>query len=89
MWCFARENREFKLQITKAIPFFHHWTTLTPMLEVALQQTELYAQENNLKIVGWYHANENVHDVGLPERTIRVAEIIKKYFEKSVILLVY
>lgn len=27
-----------KLQITKAIPFFHHWTTLTPMLEVALQQ---------------------------------------------------
>jgi hypothetical protein len=26
------------LEIKTAVPFFHHWTTLTPMLEVALQQ---------------------------------------------------
>jgi endonuclease III len=24
--------------IKSAVPFFHHWTTLTPMLEVALKQ---------------------------------------------------
>lgn len=25
-------------EITTSVPFFHHWTTVTPMLEVALQQ---------------------------------------------------
>jgi hypothetical protein len=29
-------------QITTAVPFFHHWTTVTPMLEVALQQVNLF-----------------------------------------------
>lgn len=27
-------------QVTTAVPFFHHWTTVTPMLEVALQQVK-------------------------------------------------
>lgn len=30
------------LHITKAIPFFHHWITLSPMLEVALRQVRIY-----------------------------------------------
>lgn len=28
------------LQVKTAVPFFHHWTTLTPMLEVALKQVK-------------------------------------------------
>ncbi|KAG0748298.1 hypothetical protein G6F57_005692 [Rhizopus arrhizus] len=77
-----------ELQITKAVPFFHHWTTLTPMLEVALQQTEIYAQKNDLKIVGWYHANEVINDHSLPERAVQVVEIIRKQFEKCLVLLI-
>jgi hypothetical protein len=26
------------LQVRTAVPYFHHWTTVTPMLEVALKQ---------------------------------------------------
>lgn len=29
------------VNITRAVPLFHHWTTLTPMLEVALQQVNI------------------------------------------------
>jgi hypothetical protein len=28
--------------IKSAVPFFHHWTTVTPMLEVALKQVRKY-----------------------------------------------
>lgn len=28
------------LHIKTAVPYFHHWTTVTPMLEVALRQVE-------------------------------------------------
>lgn len=29
------------IDITKAVPLFHHWTTMSPMLEVALQQVAI------------------------------------------------
>jgi hypothetical protein len=41
-----------------------------------------------LKIVGWYHANEVVNDHSLPERAVQVVEIIRKQFEKCLVLLV-
>lgn len=31
-------NTTHGIQVETAIPFFHHWTTVTPMLEVALKQ---------------------------------------------------
>lgn len=33
-----------KINITTAVPLFHHWTTLSPMLEVALQQVNADAK---------------------------------------------
>ena len=32
------EDKSSKIIIADAIPLFHHWNTLTPMLEVGLQQ---------------------------------------------------
>jgi hypothetical protein len=31
-------DKSNKIIITDAVPLFHHWNTLTPMLEVGLQQ---------------------------------------------------
>ncbi|KAI8076421.1 uncharacterized protein B0P05DRAFT_472190 [Gilbertella persicaria] len=71
-------KNEKELMVKTAVPFFHHWTTVTPMLEVALRQTEIYAKENDLVIVGWYHGNARLEDTSLPERAVKVAETIKK-----------
>jgi hypothetical protein len=35
------------IDITKAVPLFHHWTTLSPMLEVALQQVAILMHVKN------------------------------------------
>ncbi|GAB5588266.1 hypothetical protein Unana1_03166 [Umbelopsis nana] len=76
------------VNITRAIPLFHHWTTLSPMLEVALQQVELYATSKNLTIAGWYIANETGNDRSLNEHTIKVIEKIARQNEKSVVFLI-
>jgi hypothetical protein len=36
----SNNNADDQIVITDAIPLFHHWTTLTPMLEVGLQQVK-------------------------------------------------
>ncbi|KAI7906968.1 uncharacterized protein BX663DRAFT_548067 [Cokeromyces recurvatus] len=72
------KNTANGLEVQTAVPFFHNWTTLTPMLEIALKQTDLYAKKNNLAIIGWYHGNARLEDDTLPERSIKVAETIKK-----------
>ncbi|CAO3613612.1 unnamed protein product [Mucor hiemalis] len=72
------KNTADGVQVETAVPYFHHWTTVTPMLEVALKQTETYAKKNNLSIVGWYQV--------LPERAVKVAETIKKNNNEKAIL---
>ncbi|CAO3664966.1 unnamed protein product [Umbelopsis ramanniana] len=76
------------VNITRAVPLFHHWTTLTPMLEVALQQVDLYATKNKLEIVGWYVANENNTDRSLNEHTIKTIDKISRQNEKAVVFLI-
>lgn len=34
------QNTADGLLVKTAIPFFHHWTTVTPMLEIALKQVQ-------------------------------------------------
>ncbi|KAF9967694.1 hypothetical protein BGZ70_008595 [Mortierella alpina] len=51
--------------IVDAVPFFHFWNTLTPMLEVAMTQTDLHCKANGLRIIGYYEANERLDDEAL------------------------
>ncbi|KAI8376271.1 uncharacterized protein BYT42DRAFT_573999 [Radiomyces spectabilis] len=74
--------------VTHAIPFFHHWTSQTPMLEVALQQAELYAKQKDLTIVGWYQANEREDDKSLHANAIRVADTIRRNSQHALIFLI-
>ena len=47
-----------KCIIQDCIPLFHGCLTLAPMLEVALTQIESFCESLNLKICGYYQANE-------------------------------
>jgi hypothetical protein len=48
------------LEITEAVPVLHAETTLTPMLEAALEHVEVYAGKKGLVVVGMYEVSEGV-----------------------------
>ncbi|KAF9321995.1 ER membrane protein complex subunit 8 [Linnemannia elongata] len=48
--------------VIDAVPFFHFWGALTPMLEVAMTQVDLHCKANGLRIIGYYEANERLED---------------------------
>jgi hypothetical protein len=48
---------------------------------------DLWAQKDSLKIVGYYHANQNIHDEKLSPISIKIANKIKHNFGDSIILL--
>ncbi|KAG9299184.1 hypothetical protein G9A89_013832 [Geosiphon pyriformis] len=74
--------------ITDAVPLFHHWTTLTPMLEVGLQQVDIYAAHHKLRIVGYYHANAQAADKSLPGIGMKIASKIRESFTDAIALVV-
>ncbi|KAI0276242.1 hypothetical protein BGY98DRAFT_987170 [Russula aff. rugulosa BPL654] len=53
------------VEIVDAVPLQHHWTNLSPMMEVGLGQTVNYAQNHQLQVVGFYEAPERVGDTTL------------------------
>ncbi|KAF9580002.1 hypothetical protein BGW38_003516 [Lunasporangiospora selenospora] len=52
-------------QVVDAVPFFHFWNTLTPMLEIAMTQVDLHCKANGLRIVGYYEASAKADDEAL------------------------
>ncbi|KAF8968884.1 hypothetical protein BGZ46_010774 [Entomortierella lignicola] len=51
--------------VVDAVPLFHFWNTLTPMLEVAITQIDLHCKANGLRIIGYYEANEGFKNATL------------------------
>jgi len=66
--------------ITDAVPLFHNALSLTPMLDVALTQIEERFCKKDLKIVGYYQANENIRDA---EPDFIATKICEKIAENS------
>ena len=52
-----------KDQILEAIPLVHSLLLPTPMIQIALNQVEIYATKKGLKMVGVYFGNEANVDV--------------------------
>ncbi|KAN0111834.1 UPF0172 domain containing protein [Russula decolorans] len=50
------------IDIVDAVPLQHHWTNLSPMMEVGLGMTANYAQTRELQVVGFYEAPERAGD---------------------------
>ncbi|CAO3642195.1 unnamed protein product [Cunninghamella blakesleeana] len=84
----GKVDNELITSITTAIPLFHHWTTLTPMLDLALEQVELYAEKKQLQIVGWYQANERINDKALHDNGLKVVEAIRQRYKAAVAFIV-
>ncbi|KAF7731988.1 hypothetical protein EC973_007093 [Apophysomyces ossiformis] len=86
-----------KVIVSTAVPFFHHWAAMTPMLETALQQVldtvcekqvEIYASQKDMEIVGWYQANARQDDSSLHEDAVRVANTIRQQTKQAIIFVV-
>ncbi|RIA98120.1 hypothetical protein C1645_176215 [Glomus cerebriforme] len=82
------DNTTNKIIIVDAVPLFHHWNTLTPMLEVGLQQIEIYANRKKLNVVGYYHANERVDDNKLPPFGQKIVSKLQENFNNAIALVV-
>ncbi|KAI9251799.1 hypothetical protein BDA99DRAFT_444232 [Phascolomyces articulosus] len=81
-------NNNGTIHVKTGLSLFHHWTSMTPMLEVALQQAESYATKKKLKIVGWYQANVGLKDTTLHESVVRVADVIRRNSGQAVVFIV-
>ncbi|CAH8430648.1 unnamed protein product [Dicrocoelium dendriticum] len=76
----CNQSDVIKLTITDYVPLFHCALTLTPMLEAALYQVEAYCDSENLRICGYFQANEHISD---KEPTTFAYKIAEKLNEKS------
>ncbi|KAI7885129.1 UPF0172-domain-containing protein [Lichtheimia hyalospora FSU 10163] len=81
-------NADGSVNVKTGLPFFHHWTSMSPMLEIALQQAELAAKQLDLKVIGWYQANPRSKDNALHENAVRVANVIKKNSGDAIVFMV-
>ncbi|KAF8258506.1 hypothetical protein EI94DRAFT_1754520 [Lactarius quietus] len=76
------------VDIVDAVPLQHHWTNLSPMMEVGLGMVTNYARTRQLQIVGYYQAPERLDDTTLSPVGERVACKIKESFETPVALVI-
>jgi len=72
--------------IVDAVPLQHHWTNLSPMMEVGLGMATNHAHSRGLHVVGYYRAPERVGDRTLSPAGERVAAKIKETFQTPVVL---
>ncbi|KIY67742.1 UPF0172-domain-containing protein [Cylindrobasidium torrendii FP15055 ss-10] len=59
--------------IFDAIPLLHHWTNLSPMMEIGLDLATRHAEGQGLKLVGYYEASSRLGDVVLSGVGERIA----------------
>eukprot|EP00048_Salpingoeca_helianthica_P002611 m.58822 g.58822 ORF g.58822 m.58822 type:complete len:192 (+) comp12206_c1_seq2:231-806(+) len=76
------------LLVEDAVPVFHVHKNLAPMLEIALLQTEKFAKDQGLEIVGCYAANENADDNKPDEATKKIASKIQETLGEATILMI-
>jgi len=58
--------------ISDAVPLLHHWTTLSPMMEIGLDLAGTHADDNNARLVGYYEASDRTSDTSLSSTGERV-----------------
>ncbi|KAH0832073.1 hypothetical protein J3R83DRAFT_12981 [Lanmaoa asiatica] len=67
--------------IQDVVPLLHHWTSLSPMMEIGLDLARGHAESLNLSLVGYYQACEIIDDTALAPVGERVAEQIRGQFK--------
>ncbi|EPQ29816.1 uncharacterized protein PFL1_02489 [Pseudozyma flocculosa PF-1] len=62
------------VDVEKAVPLSHHWTSLAPMAEVGLALTTTFAESQGFEIVGIYEAPRDVAERTPSGHALRLAE---------------
>ncbi|KAF5384169.1 hypothetical protein D9615_003164 [Tricholomella constricta] len=70
--------------IEDTIPLLHHWTSLSPMMEIGLDLAAQYAESVGLKLVGYYQASDRLNDTSLVPVGEKVVGKIKAGFSDAV-----
>ncbi|KAF8174266.1 hypothetical protein BJ912DRAFT_990623 [Pholiota molesta] len=80
----TREAATRTVTISDAVPLLHHWTSLSPMMEIGLDLATQFAEASGVKVVGYYQASERVDDTSLAPVGERVAGSVKAKFEDAI-----
>ncbi|KAJ7134785.1 hypothetical protein C8R44DRAFT_610153 [Mycena epipterygia] len=84
----GKEEPSGKVNIVDAIPLLHHWTSLSPMMEIGLDLAGRHAESTGLKLVGYYQACERIDDTALAPVGERVAGKLKDGFKDAIALVI-
>ncbi|KAF5340676.1 hypothetical protein D9611_007472 [Ephemerocybe angulata] len=71
------------VKVEDVIPLLHHWTSLSPMMEIGLDLAGQHADESGLKVVGYYQARTNVSDVGLGPVGEKILQRLQEKFKDA------
>ncbi|CAO3637634.1 unnamed protein product [Cunninghamella echinulata] len=58
------------------------------MLDMALEQVELYAEKKQLQIVGWYQANARQNDTTMHENSIKIVDAIRQRYKTAIAFII-
>ncbi|KAK7457088.1 hypothetical protein VKT23_010389 [Stygiomarasmius scandens] len=72
------------VEIRDAVPLLHHWTSLSPMMEIGLEMAAGHAESLGLRLVGYYQASERLDDTALAPVGEKVAGKVKEGFSDAV-----
>ncbi|KAF9261127.1 UPF0172-domain-containing protein [Marasmius fiardii PR-910] len=72
------------VEIKDAVPLLHHWTSLSPMMEIGLDLAGQHAASLGLQLVGYYQACEKLDDTALAPVGERVASRIRESFKDAI-----
>ncbi|XP_078268867.1 ER membrane protein complex subunit 9-like [Rhinoraja longicauda] len=75
------------LLLTDSMPLFHTSLALTPMLEVALNQVDLWSAANNQEIAGYYQANDQLTDRSPNLVATKVGDRVAEHMRGAVLIM--
>ncbi|KAJ7095735.1 hypothetical protein B0H15DRAFT_826858 [Mycena belliarum] len=84
----GKEESAGTIRIVDAVPLLHHWTSLSPMMEIGLDLAGRHAESAGMKLVGYYQACERIDDTALAPVGERVAGKIKDGFKDAIAFVV-
>jgi len=80
----GKETSGGGVEATDSIPLLHHWTSLSPMMEIGLDLAGQYAESMGLQVVGYYQACERSEDTSLFPVGEKIVTRIKQKFNNAV-----
>ncbi|KAF7235929.1 ER membrane protein complex subunit 9 [Varanus komodoensis] len=76
------------LWVTDCIPLFHTNLSLTVMLEVALNQVDIWSAGSDLFLAGYYQANAGIDDKSPPPLAQKTAGRVAELYDDAVLIMV-